>query len=213
MAADEGDEESVRTGPDIFKIQPLLRRPVLSVLGLAGYIDGKSCKVPDGRPGIAGVGLFAHADHPRLFEDARRAQYGASYPPLGKGDVIRVIDGLYCVTEIAPLTFTRLHEADYPGAIVHRNAYPFVIGEGGGLEGKGFRISKRLKTLDDGKIQVEVTVITEKDPALKPQFLSEGSIFWTGKYGRRVLSVVPSDPEKDLIGYIEIDQKIEVEKE
>jgi hypothetical protein len=55
--------------------------------------------------------------------------------------------------------------------------------------------------------EVSISNPTESHPDVRTQAVKEGGLLVIRKHSHAVRSIVPSDPEKKLIGWIEIDQK------
>jgi len=215
-------EQHKHTGPDKFRVRvagPIKQHlPVGFTAEFAGgYTKRKSG--PQYARFVNFHGRYEGDDTP--FPRLKRDAYAVSFWELWTGDIVRVLDGVYRVSAVAPsqVAFTRIPEAELPESVQvtpGTYAFPIAIG-GGGLHRHGVRVGP-VKTDQKGGKRVTVSIDWMKRVAVpwtfekigigawEKQTIKEGDVLWIDKWGHRVRNIVPPDSDRQIVGYIEIDQ-------
>lgn len=154
------------------------------------------------------------------FNSYRVSSHGVSLPPLRIGDMVPFFGDLYQVTDLLKLSplksnegkdvmrMKRLEKSPVEGIVVHADscAVPLMGRVSFIFHTVDFNLA--VKSIDkdsDNKLSALINVYKAKVYAQDPARVRVGDVLAVQEHAYKVLSIVPRDAEKGVIGWLEID--------
>jgi len=201
-------------GPASFRLEkePAPEGFPFAPLGGTGYWVNASSK----KDNFEGISIVLNGGNvPGLFDHARDHRYHVTFRRLKVGDAVRLLDGVYRLADDRGL-FKRIPDEQLP-----ENARPAPHSYGIPFNGRASlhkrmlnvlawrkwnRVLRRTAVVKKNRFPETGEIVFKID--VNKVTVNEGDLLWIGKYAHRVIQVVPPNPERNLPGWVDIEQKV-----